>query len=275
MRIMYVEDNMVNLALVERIARIGGHDVVSYSDGTTALDALETDTAHLILMDIELDGELDGTQVVQKLRERGDKRPIVAVTAYAMSGDMERIMAAGCDGYLPKPVPIAELLEIIARYDPENEQPQPPQPTADDEPTPLSVALRLNEEDAPSKIAKPTAKPTAPATSSSPPSKVDTDASVSAPPTASSATPAPSQAPANGKLTTPAATSETDDNNQQQAGQLHTAQPATTTPANVADDKTTDTSKTPTSPEQEKPPVEHHMPDSPTREEASNSEKTP
>lgn len=146
MRIMYVEDNMVNLALVERIARMGGHTVVSYTDGEKALDALATDAAHLILMDIELDGELDGIQVVQKLRERGEKRPIVAVTAYAMTGDKERILAAGCDAYLPKPVPIADLIEIIAKYDPENEQPDPEQvKLEEDAPTPLSIALRLSE----------------------------------------------------------------------------------------------------------------------------------
>lgn len=145
MRIMYVEDNMVNLALVQRIARMGGHEVVSYSDGVKALEALQDDDANLILMDIELDGELDGTEVVQKLRERGDKRPIVAVTAYAMAGDMERIMAAGCDGYLPKPVPIAELLEIIAKYDPENEQPDVAR-AEEEQPTPLSTALRVSSD---------------------------------------------------------------------------------------------------------------------------------
>lgn len=123
MRIMYVEDNMVNLALVERVARMGGHTIISYTNGADALEALKTDEANLILMDIELEGELDGTQVIAKLRERGDHRPIIAVTAYAMVGDMERIMSAGSNGYLPKPIPIAELLEVFAKYDPENEPP--------------------------------------------------------------------------------------------------------------------------------------------------------
>ena len=146
MRIMYVEDNMVNLALVERVARMGGHTIVSYTNGEEALDALQTDNASLILMDIELDGDLDGTEVVAKLRERGDKRPIIAVTAYAMTGDMERIMSTGSDGYLPKPIPIAELLEIFAKYDPENMQPEPSEETEDTQPT-AAISPQAVEED--------------------------------------------------------------------------------------------------------------------------------
>ncbi|MCB9436382.1 MAG: response regulator [Anaerolineales bacterium] len=123
MRIMYVEDNQVNLALVERIARMGGHQIVSFPNGEDALKALETDPCELILMDIELEGQLDGVEVVKILRERGDKRPVIAVTAYAMVGDMERILEAGCNEYLPKPIPIAQFITLLAKYDPANEQP--------------------------------------------------------------------------------------------------------------------------------------------------------
>lgn len=123
MRIMYVEDNQVNLALVERIARMGGHQIISYGNGEEALKALETDKCELILMDIELEGALDGVEVVKLLRERGDNRPIIAVTAYAMVGDMERILEAGCNEYLPKPIPIAQFITLLAKYDPANVQP--------------------------------------------------------------------------------------------------------------------------------------------------------
>ncbi len=125
MRIMYVEDNMVNLALVERVARMGGHTIISHTNGVEALKALSTDQADLILMDIELQGELDGMEVTRRLRARGDKRPIIAVTAYAMRGDKERILESGCDAYLPKPIPIAEFLELLAKYDPANAKPKP------------------------------------------------------------------------------------------------------------------------------------------------------
>lgn len=120
MRIMYVEDNAINLGLVRRIAKMGNHDVISHANGPDALKALEIEQVDLILMDIELEGEMDGIEVVKRLRARGDKRPIVAVTAYAMVGDKERILAAGCNGYLPKPLPVAQFLQILAKYDPAN-----------------------------------------------------------------------------------------------------------------------------------------------------------
>lgn len=120
MRIMYVEDNAVNLGLVRRIAKMGNHEVISHANGEDALESLKSEQVDLILMDIELEGELDGIEVVKRLRARGDERPIVAVTAYAMVGDKERILAAGCNGYLPKPIPVAQFLNILAKYDPVN-----------------------------------------------------------------------------------------------------------------------------------------------------------
>jgi two-component system cell cycle response regulator DivK len=117
---MYVEDNAINLGLVKRIAKMGNHEVISFANGQDALDALETEEVDLILMDIELEGEMNGIDVVKRLRARGDERPIVAVTAYAMVGDKERILEAGCNGYLPKPLPVAQFLNILAKYDPVN-----------------------------------------------------------------------------------------------------------------------------------------------------------
>jgi two-component system cell cycle response regulator DivK len=121
MRIMYVEDNQVNLGLVERIAKMGDHEVINSPNGTEALQKLATEPVDLILMDIELEGELDGIEVVKRLRARGDSRPIVAITAYAMVGDKERILQAGCDDYLPKPLPVAQFLNILSKYDPAND----------------------------------------------------------------------------------------------------------------------------------------------------------
>lgn len=132
MQIVYVEDNMVNLSLVRRIAQMGNHEVISYTNGADALEALKAEHADLILMDIELEGELDGVEVVKRLRARGDKRPIVALTAYAMVGDKERILEAGCDDYLPKPLPITQFLTILARFDPKNIQPEEPAEAEDE-----------------------------------------------------------------------------------------------------------------------------------------------
>lgn len=116
MKILYVEDNAANVFLVKRIAKVGGHDVVNYIDGEQALGRFESDKPDLVLMDIQLAGELSGLDVVQNLRTRGSRVPIIAVTAYAMVGDRERCLAAGCDDYLAKPLPIPRLMEIFDHY---------------------------------------------------------------------------------------------------------------------------------------------------------------
>jgi CheY-like chemotaxis protein len=120
MRILYVEDNLANLALVQRLARIGNHDVITHADGEAALAHFHHDRPDLVLMDIQLKGALTGLEVVMKLREQGHKTPIIAVTAYAMVGDRERCLEAGCDDYLPKPLPVEQLVECFQRYDPKN-----------------------------------------------------------------------------------------------------------------------------------------------------------
>src|SRR5260221_7092623 len=117
MRIAYVEDNPTNLALVERVAGMNQHIIVSYNEGEIALQELVREKFDLILMDVELAGEVGGLQVVRQLRASGLKTPIVAVTAYAMMGDRDKCLEAGCDDYLPKPLPITELLALLARYD--------------------------------------------------------------------------------------------------------------------------------------------------------------
>jgi two-component system cell cycle response regulator DivK len=117
MRILYVEDNPANISLLQRIARMGGHDVSAYNDGEVALAHFEQDRPDLILMDLQLAGALDGLDVVRKLRADGVTTPIIAVTAYAMVGDKERCLEAGCDGYLAKPLPVAELVETVQKYE--------------------------------------------------------------------------------------------------------------------------------------------------------------
>lgn len=117
MRIAYVEDNPTNLALVERIVKMANHSVVSYTEGEEALDALKRETFDLILMDVELAGVISGLEVVRQLRTHGLKTPIIAVTAYAMMGDRDKCLQAGCDDYLPKPLPITDFIQLLARFD--------------------------------------------------------------------------------------------------------------------------------------------------------------
>jgi len=117
MRIMYVEDNPANISLLQRIARMGGHEVVNYTDGEVALTRFAADNPDLVLMDLQLEGRIGGLEVVRQLRTRGFKTPIVAVTAYAMVGDRERCIEAGCDGYLSKPLPVGEVVELVQKYE--------------------------------------------------------------------------------------------------------------------------------------------------------------
>jgi two-component system cell cycle response regulator DivK len=126
MRILYVEDNEVNRALVERVVRARQYSIVFCDEGEGALAVLAKDpTIDLVLLDIELAGAISGLDVVRTLRDSNDKRPVVAITAYAMMGDRERILAAGCDQYLPKPLAIAELLALLDHYQTELAQKAP------------------------------------------------------------------------------------------------------------------------------------------------------
>ncbi|MFN8449204.1 MAG: response regulator [Anaerolineae bacterium] len=150
---MYVEDNQANISLLQRIARMGGHQVINYTNGEHALTNFEQDRPDLVLMDLQLEGRVSGLEVVKQLRERGFKTPIVAVTAYAMVGDRERCIDAGCDSYLSKPLPVAELVELVQNYEQKLEQssavtevvksakaepPAPPaEPTAEAKPEPV------------------------------------------------------------------------------------------------------------------------------------------
>ncbi|NJL95350.1 MAG: response regulator [Anaerolineae bacterium] len=140
MKILYIEDNAVNLSLIERIAQMNRHELLSHDEAEVALETLAQDASiDLILLDIQLAGDMDGIGLAKALRARGDQRPIIAITAYAMVGDKERILAAGCNEYLPKPLPIAEFLQLLAKYDPA----QRPRPAAASTPemAPVPVVL--------------------------------------------------------------------------------------------------------------------------------------
>jgi CheY-like chemotaxis protein len=116
MRILYVEDNPANLFLVQRIARMDNHEVINYANGETAINNFDRDKPDLVLMDLQLEGKMTGLDVVKALRAAGHQVPIIAVTAYAMMGDKERCLEAGCTAYIAKPIPVGDLVELIKRY---------------------------------------------------------------------------------------------------------------------------------------------------------------
>ena len=115
--VLVVEDNEKNMKLFRDVLQATGYSPLEASSGEAALAlAAESDPA-LVLMDIQLP-DMDGVEALRRLRE--DERtagiPVLALTAQAMQGDRERFLAAGFDGYLSKPVDVAELMATVRRH---------------------------------------------------------------------------------------------------------------------------------------------------------------
>jgi two-component system sensor histidine kinase/response regulator len=121
LRILLAEDNPMNQKLAARLLEKHGHTVVVAANGREAIEAVERSTFDLVLMDVQMP-EMDGFQATAILREReratGRHLPIIAMTAYAMTGDRERCLEAGMDGYVSKPVRPDELYAVIAGLSP-------------------------------------------------------------------------------------------------------------------------------------------------------------
>ena len=116
--ILLAEDNVVNQKVAIRMLERAGHTVLLANNGREALEKLDRQDFDLVLMDIQMP-EVDGLEASAAIRQRevrtGEHVPIVAMTAHAMSGDRERILAAGMDDYVSKPIDIKHLLETIRR----------------------------------------------------------------------------------------------------------------------------------------------------------------
>ena len=114
-KILIVEDNPRNMRLLEMTLRAKGYTLLEATDGGKALDMAVRERPDFIIMDIQLP-KVNGLAVTRKLRGMPEFRhiPIIAITAYAMKGDRERVIRAGCDAYLPKPINTRELPGMIA-----------------------------------------------------------------------------------------------------------------------------------------------------------------
>ena len=113
-RVLIIEDNPTNMTLAVFLLRSAGHIVLSAIDAETGLTMARAEHPDLILMDIQLPG-MDGLEATRQLkRDRATRTiPVVALTALAMKGDEERIRAAGCDGYIAKPMRYQAFLATI------------------------------------------------------------------------------------------------------------------------------------------------------------------
>jgi two-component system cell cycle response regulator DivK len=120
--ILIVDDNAANLKLARVLLRSCGYDARTAPDAEQALKGLETFRPRVILMDIQLPG-MDGLELTRRLKSSPETRDIIiiALTAYAMKGDEERARAAGCDGYVSKPINIETLPQVIAQHLAESE----------------------------------------------------------------------------------------------------------------------------------------------------------
>lgn len=114
-KVLIVEDNPTNLTLATFLLQSAGHSVLSATDAEAGLTLARAERPNLILMDIQLPG-MDGLEATAQLKGDEVTRaiPVIALTALAMKGDEERIRAAGCDGYIAKPMRYQEFLATVA-----------------------------------------------------------------------------------------------------------------------------------------------------------------
>ncbi|GAB6268228.1 MAG: response regulator [Smithella sp.] len=115
--ILVIEDNEQNLYLMRFLLEKNGFTVVEATDGEKGVEMAKETKPHLILLDIQLP-RMDGYAVAHELRKNNElaDTPIVAVTSYAMVGDRERILAAGADGYIEKPIDPEKFIEQIKEH---------------------------------------------------------------------------------------------------------------------------------------------------------------
>ena len=115
--ILLVEDTIANRALVVKLLRAAGHQVIEAADGPAGILEAQTIRPDLVLMDLSLPG-MDGWEALRRLRADGRTRDlrIVALTAHAMAGTRDEALAAGFDGYLSKPIDALSFAETVSRF---------------------------------------------------------------------------------------------------------------------------------------------------------------
>jgi two-component system cell cycle response regulator DivK len=116
-KVLIVEDNPANMTLAIFLLESAGHTVIHATDAEAGLTLARNEQPHLVLMDIQLPG-MDGLEATRLLKGEDATRtiPVIALTALAMKGDEERIRAAGCDGYIAKPLAYKDFLAVISAH---------------------------------------------------------------------------------------------------------------------------------------------------------------
>jgi two-component system cell cycle response regulator DivK len=121
--VLIVEDNELNMKLFQDLLEAHGYDTVGTRNGIETLDLARKHQPDLILMDIQLP-EVSGLEVTKWLKDDPDLKsiPVIAVTAFAMKGDEERIREGGCEAYLSKPISVGKFLETVRHFIGGNEE---------------------------------------------------------------------------------------------------------------------------------------------------------
>ncbi|WP_420432081.1 response regulator [Hyphobacterium sp.] len=116
-KVLIVEDNELNMKLFSDLLEAHGYETVGTDNGLNALDLARQHAPDLILMDIQLP-EVSGLEVTKWLKDDDELSPIpvIAVTAFAMKGDEERIRQGGCEAYMSKPITVSVFIETIRRF---------------------------------------------------------------------------------------------------------------------------------------------------------------
>jgi CheY-like chemotaxis protein len=114
---MVVDDNVANLKLASDLLELDGFKVFRCGDAESAIETLDKHVPNLILMDVALPG-MDGLELTRRLKVDPKTRDIkiVALTAFAMKSDREKVIAAGCDGYITKPIDTRKFVELLRPY---------------------------------------------------------------------------------------------------------------------------------------------------------------
>ncbi len=115
--VLIVEDNELNMKLFDDLLSAHGYNIVKTRDGRDAVDLVNAHMPDLIVMDIQLP-EISGIEVTQKIKAQDNIKhiPIIAVTAFAMKGDEEKIRAGGCEDYISKPISVPQFIETVKKY---------------------------------------------------------------------------------------------------------------------------------------------------------------
>ena len=116
-KVLIVEDNELNMKLFNDLLEAHGYTTIQTKDGLEALNIARLHRPDLILMDIQLP-EISGLEITKQLKADEELRgiPVVAVTAFAMKGDEEKIRQGGCEGYIAKPISIAGFMRVVEHH---------------------------------------------------------------------------------------------------------------------------------------------------------------